>query len=77
MKCDGCGYCESVYRNIAYRMCCSRIYPKYYCTLNNKLIVHKSGCSRKTPKKRCYDVSDARLRSVEEDIKFLMNYFKE
>lgn len=73
--CKGCHYCKIAYRRYGYRLQYSTIYPHYYCIEKDAFIDRRNVCEKWQRKKAEYDLSPQRLEEVEQDIKFLIEYF--
>ena len=75
-SCKNCWFCKTVYRRNGYRLQYSAIYPHYYCIEKDTVIDRKNVCGKWQRKKEEYDISPQRFEEVEQDIKFLIELFK-
>ena len=75
MNCKTCNNCKPVYGREWYWI--SHIKPKYYCTVCEQLLQREGCCEKWQRKKTEIDISPQRLEEVEQDIKYLIEYFNE
>ena len=74
-KCNSCRYAKRVYRRFGCLFW--RDLRRDYCIVLDRPINDECGCAKRQRKTIEYDLSAQRFDEVENDIKFLLEWFKD